>query len=71
MVATLKGMGKTKPTDNDRHKPRRLVGVPERICLALEEIGKDRETTLTEMVKVGLIHFLESLNKWPPPKTDK
>ena len=65
-------MGKKKqPAASDRHKPRRLVGIPERICLALEELGNERETTLTEMVKVGLIHYLESLSRWPPPKTDK
>lgn len=71
MSATLVRMGKKKSAANDRHKPRRLVGISERICLALEEIGADREATLTEMVKVGLIHYLESLGKWPPQKPAK
>ena len=66
MNATLAVMGKKKPTTSDRHKPRRLVGVPERICVALEEWGKDREASLTEMVKAGLIYFLEKHDRWPP-----
>ena len=72
MSAILAGMSKKRPAPSDRHKPRRLVGVSERICLALEEIGKDRESTLTEMVKVGLISYFESPGKWPPtPKSGK
>lgn len=64
--ATLVGMGKKKPTTGDRHKPRRLVGVSERICLALEEMGREREAKLTEMVRVGLIYYLEQNGRWPP-----
>lgn len=71
MVARLVGMTKKRPTAADRHKPRRLVGIPERICLALEAIGKERETTLTEMVKAGLIYFLEQHRKWPPGQPPK
>jgi hypothetical protein len=50
----------------DRHKPRRMVGVPERICVVLEEIGKEREASLAEMVKNACLHFLESQSRWPP-----
>lgn len=67
VIATLARMGKKKPTANDRHKPRRLVGIPERVCAALEQMGVDREATLTEMVKAGLIYFLEKHDRWPPP----
>lgn len=65
-MSTLAVMGKPKQTEPDRHKPRRLVGIAERICVALEQMGKDREATLTEMVKVGLIFFLEKHDRWPP-----
>ena len=67
MAATLVGMSKKKqPPPEDRHKPRRLVGVPERVCAALEAMGGDREATLTEMVKVACIYFLEQHGRWPP-----
>lgn len=68
MLATLPRMGKKKrKPESDRHKPRRLVGIPESICLILEELGKAREANLTEMVRVGLIDYLERKGKWPPP----
>ena len=66
MSPTMLSMSKKKPSA-DRHKPRRMVGVPERICVALEEIGREREASLAEMVKNACLHFLESQNRWPPP----
>lgn len=58
-------MGKKK-VSTDRHKPRKLVGISARICHVLEELGKDREATLTEMVKVACIEYLSRLGVWPP-----
>jgi hypothetical protein len=68
VVATLNRMGKKKQPPGDRHKPRRLVGVSERICLALEELGAIREAKLTEMVRIACIEYLEKHNSWPPKK---
>ncbi len=65
MPATITGMPKPKQPA-DRHKPRRLVGIPERICAALERMGEERETSLTEMVKAACIHFLTEQGRWPP-----
>lgn len=70
MSATMTRMPKT-PKKNDRHKPRRMVGVPERVCTALEEEGQTREASLAEMVKVACIFFLESKGRWPPPPPGK
>ena len=64
MTATLQGRGKKKTT-GDRHKPRRLIGIPTRVCAALEEFGKVKEASLSEMVKVACIFFLEHHNRWP------
>lgn len=64
-AATMSVMSKKKPA-SDRHKPRRMVGVPERVCAALEQMGKDREASLAEMVKVACIEYLERNNRWPP-----
>ncbi len=59
-------MGKNKDRSADRHKPRRMVGIPHRVAIALEAIGKNREATLSEMVKVACIAYLESQGVWPP-----
>lgn len=62
-------MSKSKQPPKDQHKPRRMVGVPERIAAVLDEMGKEREASLTEMVKYACLHFLEVNNRWPPPTT--
>ena len=66
MPATTVDMA-TKNTSGDRHKPRRMVGVPERICAALERMGERKEASLAEMVKNACLFFLEHHNEWPPP----
>ena len=66
MSTTLDRMGK-KTAGTDRHKPRRMVSIPERVALALADVGRDREASLSETVKVACIAYLESLNRWPPP----
>jgi hypothetical protein len=65
VFTTLVGMNKKKPA-KDRHKPRRMVGVPERVCAALERMGADRESSLAEMVKTACIEYLEKNGRWPP-----
>lgn len=56
----------TKPSTSERHKPRRMVGVPERVCVALKKMGDAREADLTEMVKLACIFFLEKHGAWEP-----
>lgn len=69
--STIKVMGKKKP-GSDRHKPRKLVGIPLRVCAALKSMGEQREASLAEMVKVACIEYLERNNRWPPrPAGDK
>lgn len=65
MVSTLARMGKKKPTA-DRHKPRRMVGIPERICRAFEGLTEERQATLSELVKVACLKWLEEQGRWPP-----
>jgi len=57
-----------KKPQADRHKPRRMVGVPERICAVLDQMGAEREASLAEMVKNACLFFLEQNNRWPPGK---
>jgi hypothetical protein len=59
-------MSKDKKPPKDRHKPRRMTSVPERVALALEAIGESQEAKLAEMVKRACIEFLEKRNAWPP-----
>lgn len=66
MTATLNRMSQPKKS-KDRHKPRRTIGIPERICLALERMGERQEAGVSEMVKRACIFFLEHHNEWPPP----
>lgn len=70
MAATLARRIKKKSLRADRHKPRRLVGIFERIALALEQIGANREATLTEMVRVACIEYLERRKAWPPKSAE-
>lgn len=67
VVATLDRMAKKKPS-GDRHKPRRMVGIPERVCETLERLARDREASLSEMVKNILVDHLTKLGEWPPHK---
>ena len=66
MLATLDRMGKKKASQ-DRHKPRRMVGLSERICAQFDKMAKDREASLAEMVKVACIDYLTRAGLWPPP----
>lgn len=66
MDATVVDMATNKST-GDRHKPRRMVGVPERIAAELERMAAEREASLAEMVKNACLFFLEHNNRWPPP----
>ena len=50
----------------DRHKPRRLVGISERICKQFDKLALDREAKLTELVKNACIDYLTRAGLWPP-----
>jgi hypothetical protein len=67
MSTTLDHMPAKTPK-NDRHKPRRMVGVPERVCVALEAMGREREASLAEMVKNACLFYLEQNGRWPPSR---
>ncbi len=52
----------------DRHKPRRLVGVPEPLATALEELATEEFNTLAEQVKIACREYLERRGRLPKPK---
>lgn len=70
MVTTLVDMPKKKPAA-DRHKPRRMVGVPERICAAFESLTEQRQASLSELVKIACLDWLERQGAWPPKKSGR
>ncbi len=65
--ATTAIMGKQKPTANDRHKPRRLVGIPEPLAVALEELAEEDFNNLTDQVKAAVREYLERKGRLPKP----
>lgn len=67
MGSTLDVMSKPKPSA-DRHKPRRMVGIPERLAVALEKAGEARLMNLTDVVREACLDYLTKLGAWPPPK---
>lgn len=63
---------KRTPGTPDRANMRRLVGLPERVCLALDPIAEYHCTTLTEVVKNACLEYLVAKGLWPPkePQSD-
>ena len=65
MSATVASMSKKKPTGG-KHKPRRMVGLPERLAAVLEKLADERATTVTEVVKAACVDHLTRIGRWPP-----
>lgn len=63
----LSHMSKQKQT-GDRHKPRRMVGIPEVLAVALEQLAAEEFNTLSEQVKVACREYLERRDRLPKPK---
>lgn len=49
----------------DRHKPRRIVGIPEPIAKALCEIAEEEFNNLAEQVKIACREYLERKGRLP------
>jgi hypothetical protein len=67
VLTKLAHMGTKKPRPDDRHKPSRMVRIPEAMAAALEEVAAEQFNTLTEQVKVGLREYLERMGRLPKP----
>jgi hypothetical protein len=61
-------MAKKQPASQDRHKPRRMTSVPERMAKLLEEIAATKETNLATEVKQAVREYLERAGLWPPKR---
>ncbi len=67
MTATMLGMAHKKQAD--RHKPSRMVRIPEAMARELERMADEQFNTLTEQVKVALREYLERNGRLPKPKS--
>lgn len=76
-MTTLTRMPK-KPTNSsrpkkdvaDRHKPRRMVGIPTRVAAILQKQAELRLTRLSDEVKRILIEHLQREGLWPSSDKD-
>lgn len=73
-AAKLKSMSdkkkQPKPQPADRHKPRRMVGVPTPMANALEAWAEVRFSDLTTEVRAALLAYMEKNGiPIPPPAT--
>ena len=66
MEATLKRMA-TNKKNADKHKPSRMVRIPEAMAAALEEMAEEQFNSLTEQVKVAVREYLERNKRLPTP----
>lgn len=53
--------------NTDRHKPRRIVGIPDQLAKALESLAEEQFNTLTEQVKIAVREHLEKHGRLPKP----
>jgi hypothetical protein len=61
-------VAKDKDTDEkkgDRHKPRRIVGIPGPLADALEQLADEEFNTLAEQVKIACREYLERRGRLP------
>jgi hypothetical protein len=65
MDATLTQMA--NPKNPDKHKPNRMVRIPEAMALALEQMAAEQFNSLTEQVKIAVREYLERHQRMPKP----
>lgn len=73
-AAKLKAMSdkkkQPKPQAGDRHKPRRMVGLPTPVADALEAWAEAKYSDLTTEVRAAVLAYMQANGvKIPPPDT--
>jgi hypothetical protein len=56
---------------NDRHKPAKLVRIPERLVSLLQELADEEFNNVTEQAKIAVREYLQRRGKLPKPKFDQ
>lgn len=57
---------KKKQADGDRHKPGKLVRIPERLVSLLRELADEDFNSVTEQAKIAVREYLQRKGKLPP-----
>lgn len=70
MLATIPSMA-AKKKQTDKHKPSRMVRIPEAMAVAMEQIADEQFNSLTEQVKIACREYLERMNRLPKPQKPK
>lgn len=60
-------MSKPKKPTGGKHKPRRMVGLPEYVAALMDELAAENAMKLTEYVKSVCVEHLKAKGKWKPP----
>jgi hypothetical protein len=67
MSLTMPLVAKNKDKAVDRHKPSRMVRVPEALAQALEGMALEQFNSLAEQVKIAVREYLEKHGRLPKP----
>lgn len=67
MGATMPLVAKQPKRTPDRHKPSRMVRVPEALASALEQLAREQFNSLAEQVKDAVREYLEKRGRLPKP----
>lgn len=68
MEATLGLMANKKAAD--KHKPSRMVRIPDAMAEELEAMAEEQFNSLAEQVRIALRQYLERNNRLPKPRHD-
>lgn len=72
MIATISPMAAKKNTKtDDRHKPSRMVRLPEALAEVLDDIASEQFNSLAEQVKIAVREYLERKDRLPKPDRPK
>lgn len=61
-------VAKNKSDSTDRHKPRRIVGIPDVLAAELEKLAAEQFNTLAEQVKIAVREYLQKHGRLPKPR---
>lgn len=64
-------VGKSKKRIGDRHKPSRMVRIPETLAAALDVLAEEQFNSVAAQVTIAVREYLEKLGRLPKPGSDK
>lgn len=64
-VLMAKKSDQPRKTTEQYRKPRRVIGVPEKLCAQLDVLATRHASDITEEVRTAVREYLERHNLWP------